>query len=231
MSFLQDITALLKPLAPGSAWKNNAPASAMTPDANGLIKPFIVFTRIVHTDENDLDGPTGLANVRLQVDYIAQRAADSDALRLQGDAAFKRWPIKNLPISLQDLDDPSVGLSRVMREYSIWYQETDDVQAYQSTLYAPGVGRNFSGALGVQWTHQLVVSATSGSASAAGVVEGTDDLTGMTGWTTVCDLEATDQLAGSPTPPVATHLWALLRHRLTAVTGTGAIAQFNSTGA
>jgi len=228
---LQDVTSLLRAVAPARAWYGQMPPEALMPGADGLVPPFVVWSRVAHTDEVDLDGATGLANVLLQVDIFGSRVAEAELLRLQIDAAFAAWRQKAVPVSLRDLFEEALSLAHIQREYSLWYQETTNVDAYQSTLYAPGLGRTFSGALASQWTHQLVVQAVSGAATAAGVVEGTNDPTGAAGWTPICTLDATDLAAGSPTPPVATHEWLLVRHRLTSLTGTGAWAQFNSTGA
>lgn len=230
-TLLQDVAALLKPVSMGRAWYGQMPTSALPSESGAIVQPFVVWQRIVSTDVVDLDGADGLQDIHLQVDIYAPRIDDADRLRRQIDKAFATWPHETIPVSQQDITESAVGLCRIVREYNLSYRETDDVQAYQSTLYAPGVGRIFSGALALDWTHQMVVTGD-GALTAEGLVEGTSDATGMSGWTTICVLSAagSDSAAASPEPPVASHLWLLIRHRLTSVTGTNAIVQVNSTG-
>jgi len=234
MSLIQDLQALLEPIAAGGAFYAFNTTEPLARDAGG-IKPYIVWQRIVSVDNNTLSGPSNVQNTRIQVDIFAPRIADAEAIRVAVDDSLVNSAITVIPQSTQDLYEEPVKLFRIIREYSVWATSgSDDVQFYQSSFYAaPGVGDVFSGATSEDWTHQLTVQGDSGTVSVAGVVEGTSDPEGVVGWTLICALSATGTVsaADSPVPPVASHLWRLLRHRLTALSGTNAFAQFNSTGA
>ena len=78
------------------------------------------------------------------------------------------------------------------------------------------------------WTYQLIVTVTSGSGTAAGTFEGTNDPAGQAGWTTICTLSATDTTPDSAAGVVTT--WLLQRARCTSITGTGAVAKFIGAG-
>lgn len=80
------------------------------------------------------------------------------------------------------------------------------------------------------WSHQLIVTGT-GSVSGAAVVEGTNDPAGVNGWQTIATLTAGAASGVSSDAIVVQHSWAQIRARSTALTGTGAAAVVNSSGA
>jgi len=94
------------------------------------------------------------------------------------------------------------------------------------TASTTGAGASALGA--ALWTHQLIVIGT-GAVTATAVVEGTNDLTGATGWQTIATLSASGTTSASDSV-VVQHTWAQLRARSTALNGTGAAAVVNSAG-
>lgn len=80
----------------------------------------------------------------------------------------------------------------------------------------------------LNWTHQLIVTTTSGSGAAAGKVQGSNDPAGLIGWQDICTFSATDTVPDSA--PGLLHTWLWLRAQCTAISGTGAVAKFASAG-
>jgi hypothetical protein len=230
-TLIQDVQALLDPIALGGAFYAFNPNEPLQKDAAGAVLPFIVWQRVVSADNVTLEGASGLQNTRIQVDIYAPRIEDAALLQRGVDLSFARGPLNAIPLTCQDLFEDAVRLHRIIREFSVWYEETDNVLLYQSTFTAPGSGKVFTGALSVDWTHQLSVTG-SGAVDAVGLVEGTNDATGLTGWTTICDLHAsgTGSASDSPIPAVGEHAWLRLRQRLTSLTGTAAVATIATTG-
>lgn len=79
------------------------------------------------------------------------------------------------------------------------------------------------------WGHSLQVTGT-GAVSATCVVEGR--MQGQTTWTLIVTLTAsgTGSTAPTDTQPAVYHVWTELRHRCTAISGTGAKALVISAG-
>lgn len=242
MSFFEDIQALLEPAAAGGAWYGEFPMATFAKDAESRAKPYVVWFDVISTDDVTLEGRSDLQSTHLQVDIYAPRIEDADRVCQAIDAIFGAAAqpaamaggpgiVAAVPLSRQGLFEPAVRLCRVLRQYSISYRNCNDMPFYQSTLYGPGVGRTFNGALALEWTHEMAVFGA-GAVSADGVVEGTNDPSELAPWQEICTFSAsgTDNAQASPTPPVAMHEWLRLRHRLVSLTGTGAWVQFNSTG-
>jgi hypothetical protein len=47
----------------------------------GVIRPYIVYSLVVGTPENQLDGPPGMENYRVQVDAYVDETSGADAAR------------------------------------------------------------------------------------------------------------------------------------------------------
>jgi hypothetical protein len=111
---LQDIAALLAPLAPaGGIWP-------LVNTAEPPVFPYITFQRIVSTDNVTMTGPSNLQNTRVQIDVFSLRISEVDAMVTAMDALFLASPIQNVPIAQSDGYEDAVKAYRIMREYSVW---------------------------------------------------------------------------------------------------------------
>lgn len=93
---------------------------------------------------------------------------------------------------------------------------------------ATGTGPTKEGPLGVT-THHVILTGT-GAITATVIHEGTNDLSGLTGWQTIVTytLSGTTEVSDSD---VLTHTWARYRSRCTGITGTNAVAKSTMQGA
>lgn len=117
-TLVQDLNSALAALAPaGGAW--NSVNTAEAP-----VYPYVIFQRIVSTDNNTLSGPSDLQNTRVQIDVIGRSYGDTDALAKQVRAAliaaFSTFPRACVPISSFDVYEDAVKAFRVSADYSIW---------------------------------------------------------------------------------------------------------------
>lgn len=118
-SLFEDIqAALVGCAAPGGAWY--AVNTSEVANGPGTSAPFIVWQRIVSTDNVSLLGPSNLQNTRFQVDVFAPRIADAVALMDTVEAAMLAAPISAIPVSSQDLYEEPVKLFRISRDFSAW---------------------------------------------------------------------------------------------------------------
>lgn len=119
-TLIEDLQALLAPLAAGGAWYGINTTEPLALDTNGAVKPFIVWQRVVSTANVTLLGPTDLQNTRVQIDIYAPRIADAAAIEVALEAAMAASSIQNVPLTSQDLYEEPVRLFRVMKDFSVW---------------------------------------------------------------------------------------------------------------
>ncbi len=124
MSLLTEIQAVLSPLAAGGSWYASNTTQPLAVGADGQVLPYIVWQRIVSVDNVSLSGPSGLQQTRIQIDIFAPRIMDAEAIRVAMDAALLVAGFPVIPESLQDFYDDAAKLFRVMREFSVWYDES-----------------------------------------------------------------------------------------------------------
>lgn len=122
-SLLEALVPILDPLATGGAHFSVNDNEPLPRDVNGYVKPYIVFSEVISTDNVSLGGPTGLQNTRLQVDIFAPRALDAHVIRKAVEAALPA-AFTTVPLTSQSLYEDAIKLHRVIREFSIWYDES-----------------------------------------------------------------------------------------------------------
>lgn len=110
---IEDLQALLEPLAAGGAWYGVCTASPP-------VYPFIVWQRIASSPTVALSGAADLQNTRVQIDLYGRQLSDLAALEAAVEAAFAASAIVNVPLSSQDLYEPDVRAFRTLKEYSVW---------------------------------------------------------------------------------------------------------------
>ena len=112
-SLVQDLQALLGPLAAGGA---HYAACTVQP----VPSEYIVWLRVVSTANVSLSGPSNLQNTRIQIDVFAASPERMEAIADAVRAAFKASTITNVPGSSQDTYEEPVRLFRSILEYSVW---------------------------------------------------------------------------------------------------------------
>lgn len=112
-TLIEDIQALLNPLAVGGCWY-------MLNDQEPPTIPFIVFQSISSTTNNTLQGPSNLQNTRIQIDVFGYRTSDVTAVSNAIESALFASNIGNIQLSTQDLYESEVKLSRRTMDYSVW---------------------------------------------------------------------------------------------------------------
>lgn len=118
-TLLEDVQAALAACVPtGGAWYGVNTKEPPAKATDGTVAPFIVWQRIVSTDNVCLSGPSNLQNTRVQVDIMAPRISTADGVRDAVDAAMVA--IGAIPISSQDLYEEVPKLFRILREFSLW---------------------------------------------------------------------------------------------------------------
>lgn len=120
-TFLEAVQALLDPLAPAGSFYGINPTEPLALDGDD-IAGFIVWQRVVSTDEVTLAGPTEQQQTVIQVDFFAPRIATADAMKKAADAALAS--LRAVPLTSQDIYEEPVRLWRISRDYSIWYDES-----------------------------------------------------------------------------------------------------------
>lgn len=122
-TLLEDIEAALASCVPvGGAWplvNTNEPPLI---DGSGQYAPFIVFQRVVSTDNVSLQGPSDVQNTLLQVDIFAPTLSAAETVRVATDAALLALAptTRCVPKSSQDLYEAPASLYRILRQYSLW---------------------------------------------------------------------------------------------------------------
>ena len=120
-TFLEVVQALLDPLAPAGSFYGINPTEPLALDGDA-IAAFIVWQRVVSTDNVSLAGPSNVQNTRIQVDFFAPRITAADSMRRAADAALAA--LLAVPLTSQDIYEEPVRLWRISRDYSIWYDES-----------------------------------------------------------------------------------------------------------
>lgn len=92
--------------------------------SHGTQAPYAVYTTIFADGAYDLDGPTGLERVRLQVDCYAETA---DEARLVAEAVVasipeEGWPVHGNCINNADFES-ELGLYRRVVEFRLFHRE------------------------------------------------------------------------------------------------------------
>lgn len=113
MSLIEDIQAVLNPLAAGGSWY--AINTTEPP-----VYPYIIFTRIISTTNNTLQGPTDLQNTRIQIDLIGRSVSELDTLDRSVESAMESASFTNIQLSSQDVYEPEIKAFRVTKDYSVW---------------------------------------------------------------------------------------------------------------
>ena len=112
-TLLEDLQALLSPLASGSSWYG---VNTTEPPAY----PFIVFNRVSSTPNVSLQGPSDLQNTRVQIDIFSRSPAEAVSIESALEAAMAAWSVTNVPLSSQDMYEDAVKAWRVSKDYSVW---------------------------------------------------------------------------------------------------------------
>lgn len=126
---VEDLQAFLAAsIAPsGGIWYG---INTSQPASGRPVMPFVVWLRIVSTDNVSLGGPSDMQNTRIQVEAIGDRLSDVETLMDALDVAFAAQAaayaagtpgaIPNAPISSQDMYEDALKAFRKIRDYSIW---------------------------------------------------------------------------------------------------------------
>ena len=117
-TLLQDIQAALVAIAPAGRSSNFSWNSVNT--AEPPVYPYVIFQRVVSTDNNTLAGPTNLQNTHVQIDVIDRTASGADALAKQVRAAMLAAFADCTPLTGFDVYEDAIKAFRVSADYSIW---------------------------------------------------------------------------------------------------------------
>jgi hypothetical protein len=113
-TLVQDFFAALSTLAPaGGIWN-------MVNTAEAPVYEYIVFQRIVSTENNSLGGPSNLQNTRFQVDVIGRNYGAAAAIGADVRTALLAAFPSCVPLSGFDGYEDAVKAYRVSADYSIW---------------------------------------------------------------------------------------------------------------
>ena len=113
-TLIEDVQALLNPLASGGAWYGINTQQPPT-------LPYIVFQRVSSTANVAMGGASALQNTRIQVDIYGDRQSDCETVEQSIEAAMAAWPTwQNVPLLSQDFYEQDVRLYRVSKDYSVW---------------------------------------------------------------------------------------------------------------
>lgn len=111
---LQDIQTALAPLATGGVWYG-------VNDSQPAVAPFIVYSRVVSTTNNSLQGPSDLQNTRVQVDVYARTIAQAESISDAVAVAMQSGPWRSsVALSSQDFYEADPRLYRISRDFSVW---------------------------------------------------------------------------------------------------------------
>lgn len=112
MAIEEVVQAALAQCAAGGAFQDIAP--------QGTQAPYIVWTEIVSTTNNSLDGASNIQNTRVQVDVYAKTQADRRATANAVKTAMAAIANQNVQISSQNQYEQDVKLFRAILDYSVW---------------------------------------------------------------------------------------------------------------
>ena len=110
---IEDLYALLQPLATGGAWYEVDTTQAP-------VYPFVRFARITTTPNVTLDGPSDLQNTRFQIDVFSRQVSEASAIAQAIDDALLTWGVPNVLQSAVDGYEPEVRAFRVTQDISAW---------------------------------------------------------------------------------------------------------------
>lgn len=110
---IEDLQALLMPLADGGAWYAVCTASPVPSE-------YIAWQRVASSPNVSLGGPSDLQNTRVQIDIYARTVARAAAIEAAVEAAMAGSSIVNVPLASQDIFEPDTRLFRVIKDYSVW---------------------------------------------------------------------------------------------------------------
>lgn len=117
-TMVQDIDAALKTLLPAGG----VYVSVNTGESGKY--PYIVFQRVVSSDNVGLSGPSNVQNARIQVDVFDRTYSGAEALAAQARAVllstFSSFPRACVPLTSFDVYEELVKAHRVSADYSIW---------------------------------------------------------------------------------------------------------------
>lgn len=87
-----------------------------------VLVPYIVFSPVVGTISNVLNGPPSINNTRMQVDVYAMSYSESRTISNTVIGLFEGWKAtrKNWQLSEQYFFESDTHLHRFMLEFSIW---------------------------------------------------------------------------------------------------------------
>jgi hypothetical protein len=108
-----------------------------------VVKPYIVYQRISYNSENVLDGSSGLANTKMQIDVYDLTYGGVVALSAQVDALMSSWAVQNVSNNATDLYESDVMLHRMTCDYSIWHPTDSSVVV--PTYYITDGSANYLG--------------------------------------------------------------------------------------
>lgn len=112
-TLIQDVQALLQPLAVGGAWFG---FNTQQPP----VYPYITWLQIVTGANVSLRGASALQNTRVQVDAYALNVAQAEALAKTIASAFAASALQQVPLISFSAIDPDTRAYRICKEFSIW---------------------------------------------------------------------------------------------------------------
>jgi len=113
---MEQVQAILNPLAPGGAWVmvNTAQLNANT------VFPYIIHQFITSSTNNVLQGATDLQNTRVQIDVFSDQASSMQAVANAVIEAMANSGLTNILLTSNDQYESEVRVYRRMLDYSIW---------------------------------------------------------------------------------------------------------------
>lgn len=114
-TLLDQVQALLAPLAAGGAWLG-------VNTAQPKVLPYLVHQIAGHDPNSNFDGAGDLQYFRLQVDVYAQSAAEARAIARAAQSALQASALAAAPLPGLGgpLPDEETRLMRVSNDYGIW---------------------------------------------------------------------------------------------------------------
>lgn len=113
-TLLQDLQTVLAPVTPGGAWYQ-------VNESQPPVTPYVVYSRVISTTNNSLQGPSNLQNTRVQVDVYARTMQLAEAAADAADVAMRAGPWAScVQVSATDMYEAEVRLYRVVRDFSLW---------------------------------------------------------------------------------------------------------------
>ena len=113
MTLIEQIQALLDPLAAGGAWY--AVNTAEPP-----VYPYIAWQRITSAPNVSLLGPSDVQSTLIQVDVYSRQVGEMDLIGKLVASSFAAWPVQNAPQASQDLYEAPVKAFRISQDFLVW---------------------------------------------------------------------------------------------------------------